>query len=264
MKTSFYFVLWILIYPILGLLNNSFIDNNAFMVAFAIVWGISWLLNQVMPKTIYYERTTQNAPILEDVYTCNVASFKRRLSKQAIIETITVIYFIITMIAIALLIGINDWFALLIFGIFAATSIAASVKLIKAKLQLQANPTPEQCLEIAEETYNLDYTSYYEARTGVSSYNDTLPPKPRYFTAFRVFSILISLLSSLLGLLYIVSGIILMVPQSPLELGTLGGMSFLYGSLATYFGIKDFISCIQPQKKSAPSEQKNNTLNHEN
>lgn len=39
MKTSFYFVLWILIYPILGLFNNSFIDNNAFIVALAIVWG---------------------------------------------------------------------------------------------------------------------------------------------------------------------------------------------------------------------------------
>ena len=39
MKTSFYFVLWILIYPILGLFNNSFIDNSAFIVAFAIVLG---------------------------------------------------------------------------------------------------------------------------------------------------------------------------------------------------------------------------------
>lgn len=37
MRTSFYFVLWILIYPILGLFNNSFTDNNAFIVALAIM-----------------------------------------------------------------------------------------------------------------------------------------------------------------------------------------------------------------------------------
>ena len=30
MKTSFYFVLWILIYPILGLFNNDFINNLSF------------------------------------------------------------------------------------------------------------------------------------------------------------------------------------------------------------------------------------------
>ncbi len=41
MKTSFYFVVWILIYPLLGLLHNSFIDNNSFLVALAAVWGLS-------------------------------------------------------------------------------------------------------------------------------------------------------------------------------------------------------------------------------
>ena len=76
MKTSFYFVLWILIYPILGLLNISFINNNTFVVALAAVWGISWLLNQTMSKTHTYERASQIAPILEDVYTCNVESFR--------------------------------------------------------------------------------------------------------------------------------------------------------------------------------------------
>ena len=79
MKTSFFFVLWILIYPILRLFNNSFINNNTFIVALAVVWGLSWLLNRIMPDTITYERASRIAPILEDVYTGNVASFKKRL-----------------------------------------------------------------------------------------------------------------------------------------------------------------------------------------
>lgn len=52
MKTSFYFVLWILIYPILGLFNNTVINDNAFIVALAVVWGFSWLLNRIMPETL--------------------------------------------------------------------------------------------------------------------------------------------------------------------------------------------------------------------
>ena len=30
-----------------------------------------------------------------------------------------------------------------------------------------------------------------------------------------------------------------------LEIGTLAGMFFMYGSLAAYFGVKDFVSCLQ-------------------
>ena len=71
-----------------------------------------------------------------------------------------------------------------------------------------------------------------------------LPPEPKHFKAFKVFSIVISTIASLLGLLYIILGIIIMLSQSSLEAGAVAGMYFLYGSLAAYFGVKDFISCI--------------------
>ena len=247
MKTSFYFVLWILIYPILGLFHNSFIDNNAFIVALAVVWGLSWLLNRIMPETLTYERASQIAPILEDVYTGNIASFKKRLSREANIEVITAIYFIVTTIVIALAVfntGVNDWLALAIFGFFTIGAISRSNSLIKAKSQLKNNSTPEQCVEIAEETYKLDYASYYEVRCNVP-YEEMLPPKPRLFKAFKMFSTVMAAIASLLGLLYIVLGIIIMVSQSSLEAGAVAGMYFLYGSLAAYFGVKDFISVIR-------------------
>lgn len=139
MKTSFYFVLWIMIYPILGLFNNSFIDNNAFVVALVAVWGLSWLLNQVMPKTLTYERVTQVAPILEDVYTGNVASFGKRLTRESIIELVTAIYFTLTTILICVavfVVGINDWIALIVFGLFTFGAINRAITLIKAKSSL--------------------------------------------------------------------------------------------------------------------------------
>lgn len=252
MKTSFYFVLWILIYPILGIFNNSFIDNNAFIVALAIVWGLSWLLNRMMPDTLTYERVSQVAPILEDVYTGNVSSFKKRLVRESNIETVTAIYFTVTTAVITLAIfkaGANDWIALVIFGFFTYGAISRSVSLMRAKATLKSNPIPEQCMEIADETYKLDYASYYDARKE-TSYQDMLPPKPKYFKAFKVFSIVTASIASLLGLLYIILGVLIMLSQTNLEAGTVAGMYFLYGSLAAYFGMKDFVSCLHTKSNT--------------
>lgn len=252
MKTSFYFVFWILIYPILGLFNNSFIDNNAFIVSLAIVWGLSWLLNRMMPDSLSYERASQVAPILEDVYTGNVSSFKKRLVRDSNIETVTAIYFAVTTVVIALAIfkvGVNDWIAFVIFGLFTYGAISRSISLIRAKAALKSNPTPEQCMEIADETYKLDYASYYDAHNGVS-YQDMLPPKPRYFKAFKIFSIVFAVIASLLGLLYIILSILIMLSQTTLETGAVAGMYFLYGSLAAYFGVKDFASCLHTRSNT--------------
>lgn len=250
MKTSFYFVLWILIYPILGLFHNEFIVNNSFFVALAAVYGLSWLLNKAMPHTLLYEHVSHIAPILEEVYTGNVRAFSKRLSRDAIVESIGALYFCITMFALgiaSLKSGVNDWFALLVFGFFMIGSIRSSAKLVNAWLKLKSNPTPEQCLEIVEDTYKMDYTSYYEAHEG-ASYEEMLPLRPRHFKAFQVFSIVTAVVATLLGLLYILSGVSLIFVGSTVEIGAMAGMYFLYGSLATYFGVKDIITIANAMK----------------
>lgn len=251
MKTSFYFVLWILIYPILGLINNSFIDNNTFLVALAAVWGLSWLLNRVMPKTLTYERVSQIAPILEDVYTGNVSSFSKRLSREATIELVTAIYFAVTTIVIGIAVfalGINDWIALIVFGFFTFGSIGRAISLLKAKSSLNANPTTEECMEIADETYKLDYASYYEQRQQ-TSYEEMLPPSPTHFKIFQIFSIAVAGIAALLGLIYIISAIAIVIGSASLEAGAFAGMYFLYGSLATYFGIKDIMTITHNMRR---------------
>ena len=250
MKTSFYFVLWILIYPILGLFNNDFINNNAFIVALAVVIGLSWLLNRLIPQTLSYERVSETAPILEDVYTGNVASFRKRLMRESSIELVTAIYFAVSTIVIGIAVfiaGINDWIALIVFGIFTFGAFDKTVKLMKAKSSLKENPTAEQCMDIANETYHLDYESYYEARQAVS-YSDMFPPRPRHFKVFQIISIIIAVIAALLGFYYIISAILIMLNSSSLEAGAYAGMFFLYGSLAIYFGIKDTITISQNLK----------------
>ena len=250
MKTSFYFVLWILIYPILGLFNNDFITENAFVVAIAVVWGLSWLLNRMMPEILTYERVSQIAPTMENIYTGNVNAFIKRLRTETRIETFTSIYFLVTTVVIAYAVfkvGVNDWIALVVFGFFTFGSISRSINFSKALTAVKSNPTPEQCAETAEDVYTLDYATYYEGRQSYA-YEQMLPPRPRCFKAFQIFSIVIAGICSLLGILYVVLAAVIMIGSCSIAEEAIAGMYLLYGSLATYFGIKDFSSTIQSLK----------------
>lgn len=248
MKTSFYFVLWIIIYPLLGLLNLRWVDENSFIITLLIVWGLSWILNRTMPNIITYERATQIAPILEDVYTGNVSSFSKRLTRDSVIESITAVYFLVTTILICIVIfviGVNDWIALTVFAFFTYSAISRSISLIKANKSLRDNPTAEECMEIATDTYNLDYSSYYECRN-LTAYENMLPQKPKYFKFFKALSIIIAGICTLLGILYILTSVIYTFNFAfTYEIISLAAMYFLYGTLATYFGIKDCISCVR-------------------
>lgn len=259
MKTSFYIMVWSLLFLFLVLINNSFIDKHALLVnivfveALAIVCGLSWFLNRLMQDTLSYERVLQNAPILEDVYTGNVSSFYKRLVRDCYIGTVTAIYFVFTTVVITLSIfkaGANvNIAAEVIYGIFTYGAISRSLSVIRAKAKLKSNPTPEQCMKIADKTYKLDYASYCYARTG-SSYQDMLPSEPEHFKVYNVLSTVIPAIVALPGLYYIVLGILCsMWMMSAMNLddeyiGAIGTL-FLLGSLPAYFGVKDFVSCIR-------------------
>ena len=246
MRTSFYFVLWILIYPLLGMINNAFILNNSFFVALLIVWGVSWWLNRAMPHTLQYERMTRVAPILEEIYTGNVRAFRKRLTRDMSVESITALYFCITAVVViisALKGDTGDWLALIIFAFFAFVAVTRSVQLINAWYSLKADPTPSRCREIVEKTYRIPYAKFYERRKN-GTYADVLPPRPKYFRWFQIFSLIGAVAAFLLGMIYIISSIAGMMGRSSFIINAISGMYFLYGSLAAYFGIKDAVSII--------------------
>lgn len=252
MKTSFYFVLWMCVYPLLWLMHSSFIDDNSFIIALISIWGLSWLLNRLLPKTLTYDHILTEAPVLEDVYTGNVMSFRKLLSAKTLIEIITSIYFLatVTVILIAILeAGANDWLALIIFVLFTFGSITRSVMLVNAKTQLRENPTPEQCMEIANDVYDLNYEAYYNMRRECP-YADMFPQPPRYFIIFRIVSILFAAIAALLGIQLIILGSVILFGNESIEGVSLATMYFLYGSLAAYFGIRDFISCIHTKSNT--------------
>lgn len=247
MKTSFYFFLWIIIYPLLGLLHSPAIDRNAFIVALAVVWGVSWFINRNMPLTLRYERIADRISILEDVFSGNVRAFRRRISRTVTLDFITAVYlgvgFIFVLFSMARGGDANDWFALLIFGFFAFATISRAVRLNKVTTRLHHNPTPQECAAVVDDVYHLNYADYYNGRLHASP-EAMLPPRPRHFTAFEVFSALIAVACALLGIYYLVSSLIMLTAGHNPEAISGGIMYFLYGSLAAYFGIRDAMTCI--------------------
>lgn len=248
MKTSFYFVIWIIIYPILGLFNNSVINESGFFIALFLIWGLSRLLNKAMPETINYERATRSGAILNDVYTGNVSSFWKRLRGQLWVQMVTAAYFCLATAVLAYACfaqGVNGWIALVIFAFFGFSVASRSNKIYKAYAALKSNPTAEECRDIAENTYGLDYTYYHTLREQYGN-ADILPPRPRHYTAFQWFSIVVAAISALFGLLYIVIALVVAITAGlAISAQAVAWMYLLYGSLAFYYGVKDFISIIK-------------------
>ena len=246
MKVSFYFFLWIIIYPLLGLLHSPWIMQNSFIVAIIFIFGLSWLINRSMPDTIRYERVSAVVTIMEEAFTGDVKAVKRRLYQKVSIEFVTAIYFGVTFVFILFSMvrgSAEDWIALLIFGFFAFGAISRAFKLNQAYTRLKQNPTPEECEAVIENAYGMDYRSYYNNRLNSNPAN-LLPPRPKHFKAFQIFSLIISLICSLFGLFYLIMSVITLSQGGSNEIISAGIMYFLYGSLAAYYGIKDSYSSV--------------------
>ena len=251
MKTSFYFFLWIIIYPLLNLLHSPWVYQNSFIVALFVVWALSWILNKNMPDTLRYEKVSEMVTILEEVYTGNVKAFMQRLSRMVTIEFITAIYLGVAFIFVLFSMvrgSADDWIALLIFGFFAFGSISRAVKLNQVYHRIKQDPTPEECASVVEETFRVDYSGYYNSRVH-TTVEAMLPPQPKHFKAFQVFSLIIAIICALFGLFYLIISIIIFAENRSAEAISGGIMYFLYGSLAAYFGIKDSAGCISYFRK---------------
>ena len=254
MKTSFYFVIWIIIYPLLGLIHSPWIDENAFIVALFIVWILSWVINNSMPDIIRYERIRKVNIIMEEIYTGNLKAFMARISRQVTVRFVTAIYFATTFLFILFTIFgsiADEWFALLIFGFFTFSSITGTHQLNKVLNRLKLNLTREECEEVAKNLYKVDYSSYYSQRQ-THTFAEMFPPVPSGYKAFSVFSALMAIACSLLGLWCLINSIITLV-ISHTSLITSALMYFLYGSLACYFGIKDTIESWSSFRNSSSS-----------
>lgn len=248
MKTSFYFVLWIAIYPILTIFG---LQEQSFMIALIIIFGLSWLLNSRFSNLTTYERLAQAAPIMEDLYTGNVLSIIKRMKRELVVETITAIYLLIATAIMAYSVfqnGSSEIFALVIFGLISLGAITRSNKLHKSLSAIKSDPSAENCVEVVSDVYQINYAAYYEKRQ-YYSYESILPPAPKHYSVFKVLSFIFAIACVLLGAFYVISSLLPIVFGGFSIIGLFFTMRFLYGSLALYFGIKDLVSILLPGNK---------------
>lgn len=257
MKTSFYFVIWIIIYPLLGLLNSPVLNQNSFIVALLVVWVLSWFLNRSMPETLQYEAALSRVNIMELLYSGNVEAIRKRLSRQTTVQFVSAIYFGATFVFVLYSIlqhsDANDWIALVLFGLFAFGAINSAVTLNKAKWQILNDPSPESCDDVLRRIYRLDYDSYQSHRS-ITSLEEMLPPAPPHLKAFRIFSLIVAIICALLGIIYLLRGVFLFALNDSGTGISAGIMYFLYGSLAAYFGTKDTIDLITLLRYPIPNQ----------
>lgn len=249
MKTSFYFVLWIVIYPLLGLFHNQFIDTNSFIIAIFAVWGVSYLIKNAIPGIISYQNRIASYPLLEDVYKGNVAAFTKNISRRAIMSVVAALYFIVTTVVIVITFfsDLDNWLAVILFIWFAFNAMKRSVVMVKIKTELRNNPTPQNCAEIIENQFRYNYTSYYNLRQS-RDYAEMYLPRPKGLVAFRLLSLLFAAAAAVLGVWFIIPGVESLFNGHTFMMKAVAGMYFLYGSLATYYGISDLIDIVRSFK----------------
>lgn len=242
MKTSFYFIIWIAIYPLLSLIPGAAVQNYSFMVALMVVFGISFLVQRTMMPTLRYEHALTAFGTLELLYYGNVRAIRTRLFHTAAIEFISALYFMVTTLMLFAIMfqngGTDSIFALVIFVFLSIGALGRAIRFNKAYSAVRQNPTPETCIIQAEQVYRLDYTGYYNARLG-RPMADLMPPRPRHFGIYLIVSMICAAVCTLAGAIIAVLGLIgIFFSHHPAD----SVISLLYGTLALYFGIKDFIT----------------------
>lgn len=252
MKTSFYFVLWILVYPLLGLFHSPVIDQNAFLIALLAIFGLSYVLRRPLAPMVMYAVQERAVILSEHVYRDDkqwlVGYFRRRF----IVSLIGMLYFLVAFIAI-LLPGFHniDWIAAAIFGLLLFSYIR-NTRMCSAMFEAVRNAGGEGDIPLSQAVSQLlgpgyEYGAYAEAR-GYHTFEQLLPERPRHYTAYLVAGIVFAVLSALFGLVTV--GITLLVAGRGLffpgvELLTNVSVSILYASLAFYYGVTDLIDCIR-------------------
>ena len=89
----------------------------------------------------------------------------------------------------------------------------------------------------------LDYAGYYEERQA-SEREAIMPPAPKNFAIFQIFSLICAVVCALLGVGFIIFALLGIIGNTTFEATSIGIMFLLYGSLAAYYGVKDCITSL--------------------
>lgn len=260
MKTSFYFVIWVALVMVLFIYNlDDHIDNKS--VTFIVIFFIPCLyplINKLFFRTFKYAKTLEAAPILDAVFTGNINTFHHQLKHDFKLELISMAYMIIFSFSVSIIAidsKIPIAIAITVGILISCFTISRVFTLKKAFSQLKNNPTPEQCREIVEKVYKLDYDAYCNSR---NNGNAVPTSHPLSYNIYRGISIICAVVTSLIGCIFILAGLTIFFELHLYDTSTVPLLIFdlflslfccFMASYPLFIGIRDIIALVRSKER---------------
>lgn len=246
MKTSFYFVAWILVYVLIDILNIQLLKENSFVAACVIVWGGAYIMNKVFATNVQNQHIREVAKFFEKIYTDDVSGLKKEVLKDLILEISATVYLLLAIIGFATL-NAGEFVVYVVFGFFLLLSCKNSYKLLVKYNSIKNVGSLTEFTEdsitnfLTEEEIDC-YNNYCNERNE-HSFEEMFPPKERSYKIFQITSIVLSIVCILLGAVLLVYWLPLFFFAN--QGGFLITAMVLYASMALFYGIKDLINCLK-------------------
>lgn len=223
------------------------VQEYGFILSLFAVYGISAGLRNLIPNILGYDRALYSSDILENIYKGDFTGLLRRLRTDALLEAVTSVYMLVTVVFIIATMGsieADNLTGLIVFGLFFFGSAIGTYKLVNGYFAIKDSPDVDTAADVVRTVYRLEYTDYYDAHQG-RTLGEILPPRPRSYKGWLVASIVIAAVCTLLGTFYLIISMVNFSDYRQLSLVT---MLSLYGVLAIAFGVKDIINCSKTIK----------------
>lgn len=239
MKTSFYFVLWIIVCMCLLCSTNEFVHENTAFISTIIVFCLYWVISTRASSQSYllYERKLLRVRSLNNSIDNISNTNERGLNLSSLFCYGVVLFFVISLIFIGYNLvhysvldywwGQTDWFCFIIFAIFS----------LKISLDMPFRRDNFFEPNTIDETHFLEYKKHV---------THSIPKKFRFYKKVNT---IFSISATILGVLIGCCAIYFFLTNREIRLETqeigIACTFYIYGSLAAYYGIKDIISCIR-------------------
>ena len=254
MKTSFYLALWLILQFISLQIDSYFINlyvARAFIeIDVVIVLILYWIINHTSSSQQYcwYETKLRGLKNSGQEQQGNNVHSKNSLRLSYFFNTLVITAFCISAIFIAWTLyhvrvsdwwGRVDWICLIIYVIFTCRIVSKSIDNI---YNLRKSYLPHTIDSSHKEEY-------------INRVSNHIPQK---FVFYQSLNMVSSIISFILGVIIFSAAIYLFLTHFEKRAIGVACIFYMYGSLATYFGIKDIIATTQNFKtyKSLSTEEK--------
>lgn len=246
MKPSFFYAIGALIIYLVVIYNKT-IDIIVISIVISIIPCLYILINSLPFKTFKYAKTIEAIPLLDAAFNGNVASFYHRLKRDFIIKITSMIFIVFLSFAFIYTSDLSP-IAIAVGILISYFSISKLITIGKAIRLLKKSPTTEQCHEIVEDTYKLDYTAYYDSR--ISNNGNAVPTShPLSYKIYKYTSLFFAIIVSIIGCLLTVTGVYCFFDclSSSVDWTIIIFFSFT-GAYPLFIGFRDIAELVRTKK----------------